>query len=316
MPPFRTLPQAQPDQFAGQNVKAFADILQAIGKAETLRKDRYLRTRVMKALSMDAGPEEIASIVGQQVPYSAGVPGIFQRIGGMFGPKTTPIESDITSGMIENMFSKGRLGTIPGWWAFATEKQKQDYMDRVGGPVVQIGQRLLTEDQRQQIAEKDYQEKMGLSSSDKDLARKSCKTIINQISPSRMKYIPGARNFRQEQLIDAYKQYQTENDYSSKSAENRKFLDDVWDGQIETYNKAGLKGHGKNELQWDPKDQRVAELRKVQTKEGRLSQPPPPMRNKVTNWRAFPENIKKQIWQAYENGWHPDEIMKSLKAEK
>jgi hypothetical protein len=61
--------------------------------------------------------------------------------------------------------------------------------------------------------------------------------------------------------------------------------------------------------------------RKTPLKEGeifpnKLKMPPPPMLGKITTWDKFPEDIRRQIWQAYENGWDPNEIMKAVEAKK
>jgi len=162
----------------------------------------------------------------------------------------------------EGQYGAGRLGTVPGWWAYATPKQKQDYMNRVGGPLVQVGPKRWTEGQLDEAAQVDYQKKVGLSSSDLNLARQSVKTIISEMEHGTWAGdMKGFKNYKRDNLVAAYNQYRNENNYSGKSAKNRERLDNLFDSQMQTYNKGGYKDHGKNEFDWNPEDARVQALR-------------------------------------------------------
>lgn len=196
--------------------------------------------------------------------------GILQAISQMLSGGATPQQAMGVGSMMQRG-GAGRLGTVPGWWAYATPQQKQDYMNRVGGPLVQVGPKLLTPKQRQDLADKDYKEEMGLTSTELSNARKGVKTLVRE-TPD--KWAPGWSDYSRDTLLDLYKQYRVENDYESKSEENRAKLDEIFDSQMATYNRVGHPSvTGKNEFDWDPEDERVQALRTDTEGEGELSEP-------------------------------------------
>lgn len=212
----------------------------------------------MAGLNQRLDSRRFGKALGEVDPQAS----LLQSISQMLTGGATP-EQAMGVGNMMQRGGAGRLGTLPGWWAFATPQQQQDYMNRVGGPLVQVGPKLLTPQQRQDLADKGYKEEMGLTSTQLSNARKGVKTIVREMGHGTwLGDMKGFKNFKRDNLIAGYKQYRIENDYASKSEENKKKLDDVFDSQMNTYNKAGYGDHGKGEFDWDPNDERVQALRK------------------------------------------------------
>ena len=70
-----------------------------------------------------------------------------------------PMEVAVGMAGIQNK-SQQRIGSLPGWWNQATPQQQQGYMGRVGGPLVQVGSKLLSEPTRKTAAELENAEKI------------------------------------------------------------------------------------------------------------------------------------------------------------
>ena len=264
MPPFRTLQAPRTEPYAFADVQAFQNILQALGQAETLRQNRHLRNRVMHALSMGAGPEEIASIVNQPVPYSGGVPGIFQRIGEMFGPQTTQIEEDVTKGILTEKFRRPTMsdirlteyhkalaegdkeradkllmsslvnldfGRAPWWMEGAGEAEKEKYRQK-------------------QIEEKEEP----LSFTDMARAEKAMGAFIDAAGKKRI-----GKNYQKKDLLRAWEDFKTETQYDEKPAGQKQQLWSLWRNVLEKRNAATNRfrqkiGIGEGEYEFDPED--------------------------------------------------------------
>lgn len=156
------------------------------------------------------------------------------------------------------------FGKVPGWWQFATPEQKQAYMDRVGGPMVNIqtGQKLLTGEQRQDIAEEDYRTKMQPSTTLLNTASAAARDILEEI-PTKGVWGIGKADLTQKDLLNAYDTYRTEINYDGLSAKERRAADNIWDNLIAVKNRTGYKDIGKGELQWNPRSSEVQKLRQA-----------------------------------------------------
>jgi hypothetical protein len=162
----------------------------------------------------------------------------------------------------------GRVGTLPGWWPYATETQKQGYLNRVGGPMSQVniggqpwragfvGQPSMGEE-----AVVEHLQKTEPTPSERKTAIDIMKDIIFE-TPTPWWGALGAKNFRQGALTEAYKNYRIQNNYDGLTEKKRNRLDEIWDNQIKVWNKIGYKGHGKNEFQWNPDNSEIQRLRK------------------------------------------------------
>lgn len=196
-------------------------------------------------------------------------------------------------GLLRNllMSPESQVGKLPGWWPQATTEQRQAYMDRVGGPLVQIGQKLLEPEQREEIAMEDYRGKVELGPSESKTAINNMKDIIWEMSTGKRSWVPGLKNYDKGRLIEAYKQYQVQNNYNILSLKKRKSLDLIWDNQIKIWNKTGYEKIGKNEFDWDPEDSNIKALRKNSMQQTKSPYPKYP--------DAFLEN---DIWKVMRNG--------------
>jgi len=117
MPPFRTLPQAQPDPFAGANMQAMANLASSITKIKQQRRRRELQTGILNVVATGGGKDEIAKYLEgqQQTPeQQPGVGGFFGRLVDRFnpmtpsGPGTTGLEQGFTGGLLKDALSRKR----------------------------------------------------------------------------------------------------------------------------------------------------------------------------------------------------------------
>lgn len=92
-----------------QTVQAIVNILKTVGAAEQQTLDRITR-----AISSGAtGIEAIAAVAGQKPEFGTGLPGILQRIGGMFQPSEGGIGQGIQQAIIGQAISPKEALTIP-----------------------------------------------------------------------------------------------------------------------------------------------------------------------------------------------------------
>ena len=310
MPPYGILPAARPDPYAGANTQAFMGILQTLGQYETLRRQRQMSSDILGVLQGGGDPqkttmENIAGVVQrhQQPTYSPGLQGLLQRIA---APFAAPVETGITDmllkGTVESAFSEPTL---------ASERLKKYYETGderflIGQPTVQIGERLLTPEQRQALAEKGFTEEMGLSTSQINMARQSVKTLVKE-TPDR--FAPGWFDYSRDMLIDMYKRFRVENDYESKSRENRDKLDEIFDNQIETYNKVGHTNvMGTDEFDWDPEDDRVKEIRGEPLEVYKSASDKSAHQSIIKVWDKLPKEMQAEITALHSTGMDWEEI--------
>lgn len=266
MPPIKIAPRAQADPFAGQNVKAIENIIRTLTEIETIRQNRIIESNVLQALSRGASAEELMDIANRPVQFDTGLPGFFQRIASKYA--RPPIRSEIAKYGVSKTLNPDKI-TINDIrmreYLKAKAEGDEERADKLlmsSLVTIQTGPKLLSPEQRQDLAERDYEEKMGLSPGQLDSARKSVKTLF-ETTPD--KWAPGSADYDRKMILDIYKQYRLENDYRGKTTENRKKLDEIFDGQIELWNKHGHPRdsiRGKNEFDWDPMEPKVVELRK------------------------------------------------------
>jgi hypothetical protein len=151
-----------------------------------------------------------------------------------------------------------------------TPEQRQKWLDNYGrGVTIQTGQKLLAPGQRQEIADTEFREKVGLSAPEKNLARKSAEEILKGTKGRWWSYdLPGKTipDYTQEMMLENYKTWRAENSYDEQTPRKQKELDDLWDAKMALWSKSGIKFDkdniiGKNEIVWDPNDPEVKKLR-------------------------------------------------------
>lgn len=248
------------DAFAG-----IAGILDTIGKVERLRQDRALNSKIINVVAMGGGPQEIAqALVEAQPQYSTGAAGFLQQIASQFAPPSM-IESQVGQMGIESAFQRNRTGAMPWAAAQMTESQLQNWLDNYGrGVTIQTGEKLLTPGQRQERAETEFREKVGLSAPEKTLARKSVEDLLKGTKKRFWHW--GTEDYTQEMMTENYKSWRAENTYDEHTPRKKKELDDIWDAKMALWQKTGIKLDkdniiGKNEIAWDPDDPEVRKLR-------------------------------------------------------
>ena len=88
----------------GGSFQAIADILDNIGKVERLRQERSLNSKIINAVAMGGGPQEIAQILTQNQPqYATGSVGFLQKIASQFAPPSQ-IQQQVGQGLMQQAF--------------------------------------------------------------------------------------------------------------------------------------------------------------------------------------------------------------------
>lgn len=243
--------------------------------------------------------------------------GLMQIISQLLTGGATPQQA-MGMGSMMQKGGAGRLGTLPGWWAFATPKQQQAYMDRVGGPLVQVGEKLLTPEQRQAKAEKDFKDAME-QKEDTPLSVPQLEGYGEQMNTrldksKRVWYKRAGRdNYPESELFKQWQIFASMHKFKNDTQKEQ--IWNMWQNKIK--NRAAEGWFGK-ETDFDPTDPKWRKAMGLSREEetsddARYKTIPPPMQNRITGWMEFSEEVRKQIWQAYENGWDPNEILNSLK---
>ncbi len=136
------------------------------------------------------------------------------------------------------------------------------------------GPQLLTDPQRQELADTGFVEKVSLSPSEKNLARKSAEEILKGTKGRWWSYdLPGKTipDYTQEMMFENYKTWRAENSYDEQTPRKQKELDDLWDAKMSLWQKSGVKFDkdniiGKNEIVWNPNDPEVKKIRGAELK--------------------------------------------------
>jgi len=270
--------------------------------------------------------------------------------------QSLPGQQMMAQHLMGTMAAKDPYAKLPGWWAFATEKQKQDYMGRVGAPLVQIGRDpWWTAGAPSDVAGeyRDVQIKgrpQPLTPTEQKGVRATVEEIVGKERGKLWGIKPGAA-IKQEQMEKIWENVMDSTGYSVRSPAAQKQIEQEFDRYIAMLNKGKGTFVLANQYQWDrskykkkaeiagrlpsqppvrpptsPKAGQVPELlgqvskapsttttlgKKWVPGDTRLRNAPPPMREALPHWTAYPDKTRKQIWQAYENGWPADKILKA-----
>jgi hypothetical protein len=97
----RTAEQRQGVTNTQRNIQAILGIIDTVGKAEEVRRERQTLDRIARAVSSGATTiEAISAAAGQGPEFSGGIPGILQRIGGAFQPSPGGVKQGIQQSII------------------------------------------------------------------------------------------------------------------------------------------------------------------------------------------------------------------------
>lgn len=154
-----------------------------------------------------------------------------------------------------NMFGDP-YGKPPWWVQGATEKQVEDYRGRVGGPLVQIGQSLLSPEKRREVAEAEYEEKL----TTKPLTpteQKGVKATIVDIVGEKMAKLkgiwPGAY-FSQKDMEKKWENAMEATGYVGRSKVQQKQIENEFDRYVSMLNKGKGTTTLAGQYQWDRKE--------------------------------------------------------------
>ena len=112
----RTAEQRQGITNTQRNVQAILGILNTIGKAEQVRRERQTLDRVTRAVASGATTiEAITAAAGQGPEFSGGASGLLQKIGGGFQPSPGGVEQNIQTSIIGDALKRALSpqGRIP-----------------------------------------------------------------------------------------------------------------------------------------------------------------------------------------------------------
>lgn len=260
MPNLYFAPPARQDPYAFANRDAMMQIFDVINKS----KKESFETQLLERYFED--PEQgFKSLMAQEEPE-----GFFGRMWDVVNPKGTYRGgmgglSPFTQHVLSRGMGIGDVGKIPYAVTLMDKEQKQKWLDNYGqGVTIQTGERLLTPEQRRERAETEFREKVGLSTAEKSLARKSAEDLLKGTKGRWWAY--GWADYSQEMMLENYKSWRAENSLDEQTPRKQKELDDLWDAKMALWQKSGIKFDrdniiSKNEIVWDTDDPEVKKLR-------------------------------------------------------
>lgn len=248
---FQTLPAPRVDPYAGDNARAVMSMMQILGQGEVTRRRKFMTENVLKALAAGGGTEGVSSAALTKPGYSSGISGMLQRFASPFADRAGGMDDIIAGQGIKQAFGR-TTGTMP--WAVSQmdPTQFKNYLDNYGrGVTVQTGERLLTESDRQAIAEVERDRKLGkkgpgVGISDKKAINADLDIRLEEATPFWKKgklNLPEAKVYEQWLIFNGIHKFP--NDTQKTEVLN------TFKNKIK--NKAGRKGH-ETDIDWtDPK---------------------------------------------------------------
>lgn len=254
--------------FSQQN--PFVKIIQTMGEIETIRQERILESRVLGALSRGATAKELMDIVNQPAEFDKGIPGIFQKISAKYA-QPSPLKTAITEGAISETLSPNKITMSDIRMreylkaVAAGDKERADKLLMSSLVTIQTGQELLTPGQRQDLANKDYEKRMGLTSEplpSTELDRHE-RIMIKNINAQK-RWAPGFNDYPKNKLLQAFRNYKSEIAYDKYPLQQREQLWSKWKNIIANRrNKDWF-----DEFEFDPTDEDWIKEREVPEKKG------------------------------------------------
>ncbi len=194
----------------------FVKIIQTMGEIETIRQERIIESRVLGALSRGATAEELMDIVNQPVGFDKGIPGLFQKIAAKYA-QPSPLKTAITGSALSETLSPDKLTMSDIRMREYLKAVAEGDMERADKLLmsslvtIETGQKLLTPGQRQDLATKEYEERMGLTPEplpSTELDRHE-RIMIKNIN-SQKRWAPGFNDYPKKNLLQAFRNYKSE----------------------------------------------------------------------------------------------------------
>lgn len=221
------------------------------------------------------GPPQMQSPMGQQAQMGGLMQSQYRQ------PSVLSPSQQISQNVLRRMnylIKKREAGT-----ATDNELALLDKME-ASQPLVQIGdpfgkepggRKFLTEEKRAEVGEAEADKILQPSTTELDKVKDSAVAIIDltgkKVTGGFLGGGRGTDDFPREALIGAYKQYRVNNNYDGLTNQKRAVFDKIWDQQIANFNNIGYSypdgtNIGKDEFDWDPKDEEIQQLRKPKEK--------------------------------------------------
>lgn len=194
-----------------------------------------------------------------------------------------------------NMFGDP-YGKSPWWVQGATKEQIEDYRGRVGGPLVQIGERLLPPEDRLRGARADLEKKLAqkrLTPTDLKSVRDTIKEIMGEAKALPFGAKPGYA-LKQGDMNLRWESAMESTGYDALDKVAQKQIENEFDRYVAMLNKGKGAGVLKGQYQWD--------RRKYKTQERTLE----PLKENITPITATNPNTGERI-QSFDGGktWQP-----------
>lgn len=314
MPEIQLLPSPRVNPYAGQDAKAVMDILNILGSAEVARRNKIITQNILEAVAGRAGPEGIASAALIKPEFSTGIPGFLQRFASPFAEMTPGIEDIIAGRAVESAFDP----LMP--LRIEAEKARLAYWKR---PVSKKAQKTFSPAQM-----KSYGEAMD--------------SEIEKVGKSRWGY-----NYTKKDLLSAWENFKRVSGWDALEEEDisKDQLTQLWINKLKA--KGGQAEFDINDPDWiaelglsnrinQPTRKPSDELRKaretgapllppgltgggygprIEIKKDSAKMQSAPDMKLDQYWTGFDDELKKQIWTAYEQGIDIDDIISDLRVD-
>lgn len=354
MPGLAILPAARPHPFAGQNAAAFVKIFETLGQFEGMRQKRMMSSDILSILSQGGGVEDIAGVVQahQRPQFDTGLQGLLQRIAAPFAQapgagitdmmlketmesafKTISPSQQITQFRLQNI---NRLKAKPE----RTAEEEAELKRLIGPtPLVQIGQKLLSEEERIAQAKREHEKAMADKSfgeSDIRYFHEDMRKIIGATPKTDIK--GRIRNVHlQRSILKEYIDLAQMRGYSAWNKTQQEQFDKVWDREVARLGKPRKERDNQGNVVtvgWNPNSAEVKQARKQLRKETAVEEKFPSKtsvkgmgeaeakRRVLSIWALYSEDVRKAIEDAVEMGFsylrilETDEVREALEKQR
>lgn len=200
----------------------------------------------------------------------------------------------------------------PPWWVQgATQRQVEDYRGRVGGPLVQIGERLLSPEKRQELAEAEYEKGLTtkpLTPTEKKGVQATITEVMGERRTIPFGIRPGAA-YSQEEMNRKWEETIEATGYAGRSKVQQKQIEGEFDRHIAMLNKGKGLGVLKGQYQWNRKKYKIGgitgQTKSIEPQTKGLTEFGAPTTKEQFN-RTY-QRLKPENKQAYINKhWRPE----------
>lgn len=221
----RTAEQRRGLSSSQRNIQAITSILQTLGQAEKVRRDRQTLDRVARAIGGGATTiEAIAAAAGQEPQFGTGIQGILQRVGGAFQPQGGGggVQQSILQAIVGQKLQQ----------ALAPKAQIPTGLEPTGATIGPTGgvTRRFAKPKEAKPKEAKPAKREGFSFTELSQLSKAIPAALDRIKDQVEKTaIKGINKRSQTDLVEAYKRAALEAGYETWTEDQQKQFDRKWD---------------------------------------------------------------------------------------